>query len=269
MKSRRFLSSSPVHVLIVACLALGTGVWTSDINWHQVGHRILQPAATSDHTSTPPTVQADQPVTMQPPKRHIDCSKVPCLALTFDDGPNPVTTPLILDILERQHVRATFFVIGSRIHGQEATLRRMYYNGDEIGSHSWSHPDFTTLSAADIAQQVSMTQAAVVAAGVPAPTLFRPPYGAVNDAVRSAVPMTLAMWNIDPLDWKEKDANKLRERIIAQAKPGGVSDMHDIYHVTADALEGAIIELKKNYQLVTYSEMFNIQPGQRGEYFGR
>lgn len=263
-----FSIASPIIVTATTIIACVVGLMVSNIAWQQISSSIIQPARVHQETP-PPTVSNAPSVPMQPPKHEVDCAKVPCLALTFDDGPNPMTTPQIVDILERQHVRATFFLIGSRIHGQEALLRRMYYGGNEIGNHSWSHPDLTTLSSADIAQQAALTQEAVVAAGVPAPTLFRPPYGAVNPAVRSSIPMTLAMWNVDPLDWKVKDANELKARMISEAKPGGVLDMHDIYHVTVDALEPAIVELKQHYQLVTYSELFNIQPGQRGEYFGR
>src|SRR2546429_28308 len=76
----------------------------------------------------------------------IDCGRTSCLALTFDDGPNPTVTPQVLDILDRHHVQATFFLIGSRVAGNEALLRRMHQAGHEIGNHSWSHVDFTTLS---------------------------------------------------------------------------------------------------------------------------
>lgn len=199
----------------------------------------------------------------------VDCAKERCLALTFDDGPNPIATPMILDVLERQHVSATFFVLGMRAVNQRDTLRRMYANGNEIGNHSWGHPDMTKLSASDIADQVNRTQTAVASAGVPAPRLFRPPYGAVNSMMRATIPMTFAMWNVDPLDWEQKDPAKIKDNILAEAKPGGVLDLHDIYLTTAQALEPAIVELKKQYHLVTYSQLFNLQAGQRGEYFGR
>ncbi|MGF7228682.1 MAG: polysaccharide deacetylase family protein [Candidatus Saccharibacteria bacterium] len=199
----------------------------------------------------------------------VDCAHVSCLALTFDDGPNPITTPQILDALERDHVPATFFVVGSRAYGQKNLLRRMFFDGDEIGDHSWNHPDLTALTSSQIMDQVAQTQAAVMAAGLPAPTLFRPPYGAVNANVRSTIPLTIAMWNGDPLDWKEKDVNKVIDSIVGQAKPGGVLDMHDIYGVTAQAIGPAIDQLRDKYTFVTFSQLFDLQPGQRGEFFGR
>lgn len=200
----------------------------------------------------------------------INCRKVHCLALTFDDGPNPETTPQIVKILEREHVKATFFVIGSRVHGNEALLRRMHQDGDEIGNHSWNHPDLTMLKPAQIKQQVSLTQKAVRAAGVPAPTLFRPPYGAVDGTVKASVPMTFMFWNEDPRDWAADTPKQVEVAVLASARPGGIVDMHDIYHVTAQSLGPIIKKLKaQKFHFVTVSELLDIKPGQRGDFFGR
>ena len=209
------------------------------------------------------------PVAPPPARAYVDCALESCLALTFDDGPNPVTTPLVLDALERHQARATFFVMGNRVAGNEALLRRMYAAGHEVGSHSWSHPDFTTLSLEQLKQQVTDTQAAVVAAGLPAPTLFRPPYGAMNGVVRSQVPMTIALWNVDPEDWKQKDPKKIVERVMASVAPGRVVDMHDTHQQTADSMDQLLVELQQHYQLVTFSELFDLAPGQPGVFYGR
>jgi peptidoglycan/xylan/chitin deacetylase (PgdA/CDA1 family) len=199
----------------------------------------------------------------------VDCARVDCLALTFDDGPNPVVTPQVLDILERHHARATFFVIGLHVPGNEALVRRMHGAGNEIGNHSWAHPDFTTLNPQQIQEQIDQTQAVVAAAGVPVPTLFRPPYGAVNAQVKNNVPLVIALWNVDPEDWDTGDAKKIITKVEATAKPGGVVEMHDIHQQTADALDQLLNDLGPRYQFVTVSEMFNLPRGQRGVYFGR
>ncbi len=247
--------------LVVGCL-LAFGIVQLNISWRL----ILQPASRYNQAYNTPAIQkAPAP----PPNAPVDCATTPCIALTFDDGPNPVTTPRILDILDAYHVPATFFVVGSRVPGQEQILRRMYTSGHEIGSHSWNHPDLTTLSPGQVMQQVNMTQSAVIAAGVPAPSLFRPPYGAVNPSVKTTIPMTLAMWNIDPLDWETKDPIKVRDMIVSHARPGGVVDLHDIYPVTAESLSMTIEALRPQYQFVTFSQMFDLYSGQRGEYFGR
>jgi peptidoglycan-N-acetylglucosamine deacetylase len=200
----------------------------------------------------------------------VNCINSPCLALTFDDGPNPITTPAVLRILEQQHVIASFFVVGSRVNGNQSLLQRMYRDGDEIGNHSWSHPDFTQLSARQIRQQIDLTQRAVESAGVPAPTLFRPPYGDINHFVLTNVPLAFMFWNEDPRDWAAGTPLQVEQAVLASVKPGGVVDMHDIYHVTANSLNDIIIKLKsKHYHFVTVSQLLGIKPGQKGEYYGR
>ena len=251
-------------VLFVVGLRLAMG------SWGAAGHSVLQPAWHNSHRQDPVVQRAYVPPS-RPSHQPVDCSTSPkpCLVLSFDDGPNPLTTPKILDVLDRQHVRATFFVIGSRAVGQEQLLRRMFYSGNEIGNHTWTHPDLTKLTAEQVKEQIQFTQAEIMSAGLPAPTLLRPPYGAVDGNLRSTSPLAIALWNIDPLDWKFQNAEEVKNSIVSEAKPGGVIDLHDIYPTTVDAMEQAIIELKPKYQLVTFSEMFNLQPGQRGEYFGR
>jgi peptidoglycan-N-acetylglucosamine deacetylase len=203
------------------------------------------------------------------PRSHVGCSQMPCLALTFDDGPNTTVTPKVLAALEQANARATFFVIGLHVPGNEELLRRMQRDGDEVGNHSWAHPDLTKLTSEQIRAQVEQTQAVVIAAGLPAPRLFRPPYGAVNATVRSAVPLTLAMWNVDPTDWMSKDPGEIRTHIESQAAPGRIVDLHDIHEPTAEALPELLTNLQSHFQLVTVSELFNLAPGQRGEYYGR
>ncbi|HKR81633.1 MAG TPA: polysaccharide deacetylase family protein [Candidatus Saccharimonadales bacterium] len=247
--------------LVAALVALGL-VAVSQLFTNRGGPGGLEPVLPAN---APYSATAD----VKAPLSHIDCAKIPCINISFDDGPNPVTTPQILTILEQNHVRANFFVVGLRAAAMPQILQREYQDGHEIGNHSWSHPDLTTLSREQVQAQVLQTQAAVVAAGVPAPRLFRPPYGAMNPMVKSQIHMTLAMWNVDPEDWGSKDPAKLAERVIATAKPGGVIDMHDIDAATVTALPAILQNLKERFQFVTMSQMFNLAPNQHGEFFGR
>lgn len=192
---------------------------------------------------------------------------LPKLALSFDDGPNPLTTPLILDALEKEHVKASFFVVGSRVEGSENILQRMYRDGFDIGNHSWSHPSFDDLTQQQIISQINQTQEAVARAGVPAPFMFRPPYGIIGKNFPDKLPLAVILWNIDPRDWADHDVKSLTQAIIKQAKPGGIIDLHGIYLSTAQAVAPAIKELKKHYQLVTVSELLGIKPGDTGKYY--
>ncbi|HSW37506.1 MAG TPA: polysaccharide deacetylase family protein [Candidatus Saccharimonadales bacterium] len=220
----------------------------------------------SSVATAPPKLAADGNLLKALP----DCSKVACLALTFDDGPNPNTTPEILNILEEHSVAATFFVVGIRIPGHEDLLQRMQAGGQEIGNHSWSHPNFTKLTPEQIKQQINQTQAAVVTAGVPAPTLFRPPYGAINQTVIDNVPLTFMFWNEDPKDWAANTPEEVVKAVEASAKPGGVIELHDIYHVTTNALPKILDDLTaQGFHFVTVSQLLNLTPETRGQFYGR
>ncbi len=199
----------------------------------------------------------------------VDCSKVPCMALTFDDGPNPEVTPQVLDILQRHNAKATFFLIGLHVPGNEALLRRMHQEGHEIGNHTWSHTDLTKLSPGGVEDEIMQTQTAIAAAGVPLPRLMRPPYGGTDAMVRSHIPLTVVLWNIDPEDWKAKKPEKIIEHVLSHARPGGVVDLHDIRGVTAEALDPILTGLEQSYHLVTVSQLLDLSPGQQGVFYGR
>jgi peptidoglycan/xylan/chitin deacetylase (PgdA/CDA1 family) len=196
-----------------------------------------------------------------------DCNAKPCIALTFDDGPDERMTPQILDILAQKQVRATFFVVGSRVAGREPVLQREYREGHEIGNHSWNHPDLTKLPPADAETQISRTQQAIASAGVPAPRLLRPPYGAIDDMVANHTHLSVIRWNIDPEDWKTHDPVKVHQNIVAHAKPGGIILLHDIEPPTAAALGPAIDSLAPSYQFVTISQLLDLTPGDQGQFF--
>jgi peptidoglycan-N-acetylglucosamine deacetylase len=200
---------------------------------------------------------------------HVDCNIKPCLALTFDDGPSSEYTPQILDILGRQQIKATFFIIGVHVAGKEALLRREYREGHEIGNHSWSHPDLSKLSAEDAESQIESTQRVIASAGVPAPKILRPPYGAVNDAVMAHNNLTVVRWNTDPEDWLSKDPAKITQSLMAHVRPGSIILMHDIYPTTVTALEPILQTLKQQYQFVTASQLLELSPGDQGQFFAR
>lgn len=217
-----------------------------------------------------PVIQPVTPHVSGATVENLDCAKVACIALTFDDGPNAEVTGRVLDILHRHNARATFFLIGMRVSGNEDIVRRIHADGHEIGNHTWSHRKLSELSPQEVEDDIKRTQEALVAAGVPAPTLFRPPYGLVDSMVRSHVPaMSVVSWNIDPEDWKAKKPEQIVEHVLAHAKPGAIVDLHDIYHVTADSLEPIITALEPAYRLVTVSELLELPSGQPGIFYGR
>jgi peptidoglycan/xylan/chitin deacetylase (PgdA/CDA1 family) len=160
--------------------------------------------------------------------------------------------------LEQKHATASFFLVGSKIGGNQTLVQRMAADSFEVGNHSWDHPNMTGLTPAQVRDELLSTQTVIVNAGAPLPTLFRPPYGAVSEQVLADAGLQAALWNIDPDDWRATDPAALAQAIVATAKPGGIIDLHDIHQVTADALPTVIDQLAaQGYKFVTVSELLH------------
>ncbi|MCK2003712.1 polysaccharide deacetylase family protein [[Brevibacterium] frigoritolerans] len=190
----------------------------------------------------------------------IDPSKK-VIALTFDDGPHPSHTMSILEDLKKYDGHATFFVLGSRVQHYPEVLQKMLQEGNEIGNHSWDHPQLTRLSKNKIEDQIEKTQDAVKKATGTEPNLVRPPYGAINNNVREYMEeMKVSLWDVDPEDWKERNEKKIVNKVMSKAKDGRVILMHDIYQTSAQAAGKIIKQLHdQGYQLVTISELEKVK----------
>ena len=187
----------------------------------------------------------------------------PVIALTFDDGPYPKVTGHILDVLEKNGVCATFFVLGSRIEGREDVLTRMDELGCEIGNHSFSHADLTRLSKADCQRELSDTDAEIRRVTGHEASVVRPPYGYYNKTVMSAAGRPLILWTVDTNDWRGKAPGEIADYVIQQAKEGSVILMHDQQTQTADAMEMIIPTLiEEGFRFVTVSELIRLTGGQ-------
>ncbi|WP_439846387.1 peptidoglycan-N-acetylmuramic acid deacetylase PdaC [Bacillus subtilis] len=182
------------------------------------------------------------------------------IALTFDDGPNPATTNQILDSLKKYKGHATFFVLGSRVQYYPETLIRMLKEGNEVGNHSWSHPLLTRLSVKEALKQINDTQDIIEKISGYRPTLVRPPYGGINDELRSQMKMDVALWDVDPEDWKDRNKKTIVDRVMSQARDGRTILIHDIYRTSADAADEIIKKLTdQGYQLVTVSQLEEVK----------
>ena len=180
------------------------------------------------------------------------------MALTFDDGPSKNTIKL-LDELKKRNIQATFFVVGERLDEFSDVLLREYNEGHEIGNHTWDHLNLTSADSATANASLQQTEDKVneiVGTNID-PLIIRPTYGAVNDTVRGYVDTPLILWSIDTLDWKSRDADAVKERIINQACDGAIILLHDLYDTSVDGAIAAIDELtKEGYTFVTVSELF-------------
>ena len=160
----------------------------------------------------------------------------------------------------------TFFVLGRNVAGRAAIIRQEKALG-EVGNHSWSHPDLSEYSAAGVAQQLRSTQDAIRRAGVPRPTVFRPPYGARNatvDAEAHALGLEEILWSVDSYDSRGYSTANIAHTVLKLVQPGAIILMHDVIPNTAAALPRILRILKaRKFQLVTVTELLKRDPPTR------
>nr|WP_306693952.1 polysaccharide deacetylase family protein [Streptococcus didelphis] len=174
--------------------------------------------------------------------------------MTFDDGPNPATTPQVLSLLEKYHAKATFFMMGSKIPGNESLVKKVADAGHEIANHSYDHPDLTKLNDQQIKYQINTTNEAISKVIGKRPIYLRPPYGATNDRVRQLAGLTEILWTVDTRDWENRNTNAIMTNIKQQLHPGGIILMHDIHQTSVNALPSVLDYLQKEgYTCVTVS----------------
>lgn len=201
----------------------------------------------------------------------VDCRKVKCIALTFDDGPGPYTRRL-LGMLAAAHARATFFLIGGNIRGREAIVRQELAQGNAIGDHTWTHPELSLMSDHAIRSQLARTLAEIKRATGGGTPLMRPPYGATNHrvaAVAREMGFAQILWSVDTNDWRDRNARIVAHRAVSWAHRGDIILMHDIHPTTVAAVPQILRGLaRRGFTFVTVPELFGdhpLHPG--GTYF--
>ena len=176
------------------------------------------------------------------------------IALTFDDGPDPVTTPAILDVLRDYHVKGTFFVIGARAEQHPELIDRIVSEGHTLGNHTYYHRDLTKLTPELVSRELQDTQAVIdeVLGEHSQITLFRPPCGAPYITQMEGLPVFQeamreqrlypVMWTIDSRDWALENQPESIVDNLAQSTPegGGVVLLHDTQPQTVEALPKVI-----------------------------
>lgn len=194
------------------------------------------------------------------PERVVDPTR-PMVALTFDDGPHPEFTDQILDILEENQTVATFFEVATNLHKAPDAVRRAADLGCEIGSHSYRHANLGKMSAEAIQADLAAADELFVQVLGQAPTLLRPPYGSVNQALKTTSGRTLVTWSIDPQDWLTKNTDKVVASIQGSGNlDGQVILLHSIYSTTVEATRILVPWLlEQGYQLVTVSELLTLR----------
>ena len=180
----------------------------------------------------------------------------PEIALTFDDGPHPVYTKKLLDGLRKRGVKATFFLIGENIEGNEELVKQMAEDGHLIGNHTYSHIQLTSGNRETFREELVKTNEILKNITGETVSFVRPPYGSWDKSFEKELNMFPVLWNIDPLDWCSHNAECIAAKVVENAGDGDIILMHDYYDTSVTAaLEVVDVLQKRGFQFVTVEEI--------------
>ena len=184
----------------------------------------------------------------------------PYVALTFDDGPDAVLTPQLLDILKARHIRATFFVVGQNAAKFPELVRRESDEGHEIGSHSWDHPNLAQLDDSLLHAELDETRRAILAACGRSPVVLRPPYGSLTAGQQLRVHEDFGyptiLWDVNSRDWRHLGPAVVEQRILGTVHPGAIILDHDTQTDAIQAMPDTLDKmLAGGFKFVTVSEL--------------
>ncbi len=165
----------------------------------------------------------------------IETGGPPLVALTFDDGPRSSTTGPLLDGLALREAPATFFLVGSRIPGNEELVRRMAAEGHQIGIHTYDHVELKGLSRRDFDLQVGKTRTLITQLAGEGNYWLRPPYGLLDQAAEGWCGGPVVLWSVDPEDWKDDDIDRVVAAVVEHASDGDIILLHDLFPSSAQA----------------------------------
>jgi peptidoglycan/xylan/chitin deacetylase (PgdA/CDA1 family) len=189
-------------------------------------------------TSTQTTRKNQRSSKPTEPEWNLGAGKV--LYLTFDDGPHPIYTPKMLDVLAKHHAKATFFVLGREVAAHPGLVELERSLGHHVGNHTWDHPMLTHLTDARIRQEIST--------GVQS-NCFRPPFRDTDTrvtAIAATYHLRQVLWDVDTKDWKKPGTAKIERAILRGARPGAIILLHDgggNRSETVAALDSALAKL--------------------------
>lgn len=271
---RHFPSTSTPAILTLAILLAG-GMKLSAQGTAPATPTPLPAAPSPNVVHAPGEVTSPQPMAMQTPEQlptqtgertYFTEVRVdgPYIAMTFDDGPNAVLTPRLLDILKQRNIKVTFFVLGQLVQEHPEIVARAVAEGHEVGNHSWDHKALNKLAEGGLQHELADTSDVITRSTGRKVTLMRPPYGATNPRLNRAIEkeygMKVILWSVDPLDWKRPGPQVVEQRILAGTKPGSIILSHDIHPGTIEAMPATLDALlAKGYKFVTVSELLALE----------
>ncbi len=180
-------------------------------------------------------------------------------SLSFDAAWGNEDTQQLIDILKKYNVKATFFVVGSWVDKYPESVKALASAGHEVMNHSDSHPHMTQISRDEMISQIKNCNDKIEKITAKRPILFRAPYGDYDNSVLEAVKsqgMYCIQWDVDSLDWKDKTADEIVERVTSKVQPGSICLFHNAAKNTPEALPRLIEKLQSDgYTLKPISEL--------------
>ena len=161
----------------------------------------------------PSVMQSSAVASRQPSAMQSSAVRPLQVALTFDDGPHQTCTPALLNGLKQRGVKATFFLMGENIAGKEPLVQRMQAEGHLIGNHGYRHIQMTKEEAEQACADIEQTEKLIQSITGKRPEYLRPPYGDWNEQLECRVNLTTVLWNVDSLDWKFQNTDRIVRRV--------------------------------------------------------
>ena len=180
----------------------------------------------------------------------------PRVALTFDDGPHRIYTKNLLDGLRERGVKATFFVVGENIPGNEDLIRQMEEDGHLIGNHTYDHADISKLSDEENCRELQKTSDLIKEITGHGTAYVRPPFGNWKDTMDCRITMISVKWTIDTLDWKNRNVREIIGKVMQQISDYDIILMHDYYETSVEAALQIVDRLQEEgYEFVTVEDL--------------
>lgn len=178
------------------------------------------------------------------------------VALTFDDGPHPTYTEILLDGLKERGVHATFFVTGEHASLHPDIIKRMQQEGHLIGNHTYSHIQLTDQNRAEFKEQLIKTNEILTNITGESVLYVRPPYGSWDKELEGELNMFPVLWSVDPLDWCTNDSDVVAGRVLHKAQEDSIILLHDYYETSVFAALEIVDQLSaQGYEFVTVEEI--------------
>ncbi|MBR5509526.1 MAG: polysaccharide deacetylase family protein [Lachnospiraceae bacterium] len=178
------------------------------------------------------------------------------IALTFDDGPHPIYTQKMLEVLEKEQIPATFFLLGQNVETNGEVVKEIAEKGHLIGNHTYHHVQVTTLPVEQACEEIDRTNQLIEELTGRGTEYVRPPFGTWNQGLEAELDMIPVMWTIDTMDWMTENVDSIVNQVVKNAGENDIILMHDSYKSTVQAVERIIALLRANgFEFVTVDEV--------------